>query len=102
MLKRTDRRIWVDIGPDVVVVDLEDVAEVATAAPMQSAEVEREDLFLVARDSPTMSPKEHAIYAQEMTPSGSPRSIHHALQEAGRAGPEHRRVHAWSRRRLAP
>jgi glyoxylase-like metal-dependent hydrolase (beta-lactamase superfamily II) len=30
-----------------------------------------------------MSPKEHAIYAQEMTPSGSPRSIHHALQEAG-------------------
>jgi len=60
VIKRTDRRIWVDIGPDVVVVDLEDVAEVRSAAPVQSAEVKREDLFLVAVDSPTMSPKEHA------------------------------------------
>lgn len=60
VVKRTDRRVWVDIGPDVVVVDLEDVAEVKAAAAAQSAEVEKEDLFLVAVDSPTMSPKEHA------------------------------------------
>ncbi len=60
VLKRTDRRIWVDIGPDVVVIDLEDVGEVKTATPTQGAEVQKEDLFFVAVESPTMSPKEHA------------------------------------------
>jgi len=60
VIKRTDRRIWVDIGPDVVVVDLEDVSEVKSEAPAPAAEVQREDLFFVAVESPTMSPKEHA------------------------------------------
>jgi len=60
ILKRTDRRIWVDIGPDVVVLDLEDVGEVKTAAPAQAATVAAEDLFFVSIESPTMSPKEHA------------------------------------------
>lgn len=60
ILKRTDRRIWVDIGPDVVAIDLEDVADVSTDAPAQASEVKREDLFFVALDAPTMSPKEHA------------------------------------------
>ncbi|MBX3356130.1 MAG: trypsin-like peptidase domain-containing protein [Phycisphaeraceae bacterium] len=60
ILKRTDRRVWVDIGPDVVVLELEDVGDIVTAAPAQAAEVAAEDLFFVAVNSPTMSPKEHA------------------------------------------
>lgn len=60
VLKRTDRRIWVDIGPDVVVLDLEDVSDVKEATPLIAASVKLEDLFVVAVDSPTMSPKEHA------------------------------------------
>jgi len=60
LLKRTDRRIWVDIGPDVVVLELEDVGEVKEAVPLVASQVTAEDLFLVAVNAPTMSPKEHA------------------------------------------
>lgn len=75
ILKRTDRRIWIDIGPDVVVLELEDVGEVKTAAPAAGAAVAAEDLFFVSVDSPTMSPKEHAkvigpAVIKVRTPSG--------------------------------
>ncbi|MFO0894302.1 MAG: trypsin-like peptidase domain-containing protein [Phycisphaerales bacterium] len=60
IVKRSDRRLWIDIGPEVLALDLEDVADVATAAPAQATSIREEDVFSVAQDAPTMSSKEHA------------------------------------------
>ncbi len=60
VLKRTDKRIWIDIGPEVLAFDMEDVAGVETAAAPVAARAEQVDLYHTASDLPTLSPKEHA------------------------------------------
>jgi len=60
VLKRTDRRVWVDIGPEVLSFDMEDVADVESGAAPTSLRTEQVDLFHTATNLPTLSPKEHA------------------------------------------
>ncbi|NBU41979.1 MAG: hypothetical protein EBS51_14505, partial [Planctomycetia bacterium] len=60
ILKRTDKRVWVDIGPEVLAFDMEDVQGIASAAAPVAARTEQVDLFHTATDLPTLSPKEHA------------------------------------------
>jgi serine protease Do len=60
VLKRTDKRLWVDIGPEVLSFDMEDVAGVESAAAPAAVKTDQVDLFHTATDLPTLSPKEHA------------------------------------------
>ena len=60
ILKRTDKRVWVDIGPEVLAFDMEDVQGITSAAAPVAARTEQVDLFHTATDLPTLSPKEHA------------------------------------------
>ncbi|MEY4827286.1 MAG: Serine protease Do-like HtrA [Planctomycetota bacterium] len=60
ILKRTDKRVWVDIGPEVLAFDMEDVESVASATAPIAKRTEQVDLFHTATDLPTLSPKEHA------------------------------------------
>ena len=75
ILKRTDKRVWVDIGPEVLSFDMEDVAGVESAAAPATVKTEQVDLFHTATDLPTLSPKEHAkilgpAVVKISTPSG--------------------------------
>jgi len=75
VLKRTDKRVWVDIGPEVLSFDMEDVQGVESAAAPAAARTEQVDLFHTAADLPTLSPKEHAkilgpAVVKISTPSG--------------------------------
>jgi len=75
ILKRTDKRVWVDIGPEVLGFDMEDVDLVQTATAPIAKRTEQEDLFHTATDLPTLSPKEHAkilgpAVVKVSTPSG--------------------------------
>ena len=75
VLKRTDKRVWVDIGPEVLAFDMEDVQGVESAAAPAAARTEQVDLFHTATDLPTLSPKEHAkllgpAVVKISTPSG--------------------------------
>ena len=75
VLKRTDKRVWLDVGADVLVFDMSDVAEVtndAAGAPVRTVE---QSLYSVAVDLPELSPKEHAkiigpAVIKVSTPSG--------------------------------
>jgi len=61
ILKRTDQKIWLDVGPDVLVFELSDVAEVIIdGSDEMEIDVLREDLFSIADSLPEMSPREHA------------------------------------------
>jgi serine protease Do len=74
IVKRSDKKVWIDVGSDVLAFDMEDVASIdsAEAAPVK---VERDDLFHTAINPPTRSPKEHArsigpAVVKISTPSG--------------------------------
>ena len=61
ILKRTDRSLWLDIGPDVIELAMKDVAEVLTeGSSVESIAVLQEDLFSTAENLPELSPREHA------------------------------------------
>ncbi|MDA1007517.1 MAG: trypsin-like peptidase domain-containing protein [Planctomycetota bacterium] len=60
ILKRTDRRVWIDVGSDVLMFDMEDVVEVQTGASDAPSKFVAEDLYRAAIDPPQLSPKEHA------------------------------------------
>jgi serine protease Do len=75
VLKRTDKRVWLDVGADVLVFDMSDVAEVmsgTSGAPVRAVE---QSLYSIAVDLPELSPKEHAkiigpAVIKVSTPSG--------------------------------
>lgn len=61
VLKRTDDTLWLDIGPTVVTLKMNDVAEVlVNDAAQDPVEVRTEDLFSIAEDLPERTPREHA------------------------------------------
>ena len=60
ILKRTDQRIWVDIGPEVLSFNVEDVEGIESAVLPTAVRTEQVDLFHTSSDLPTLSPKEHA------------------------------------------
>ena len=45
VLKRTERRIWVYVGPDVLSFDMNDVASVESENALASVEVQQDTLF---------------------------------------------------------
>lgn len=61
ILKRTDTELWLDVGPTVVVLKSDDIAEVTTsefdAQPTNQTVV---DLFSVSEGLPERSPRDHA------------------------------------------
>lgn len=75
ILKQTDRRLWIDIGSDVLQIDMEhvDTVEREEAAPVLDSDARL--LYSTARDLPTLPPKELAktlgpAVIKVSTPSG--------------------------------
>ncbi|MBC23993.1 MAG: peptidase S1 [Phycisphaerae bacterium] len=59
VIKRNDRRIWLDVGPDILVFDVDDVMDVKTTdAQVKITNSGR--LYSTAENLPELSPKEHA------------------------------------------
>lgn len=75
VLKRTDQRVWIDVGPDVLEFRLDDVENLEIADEEDRSQVSQESLYIVARNLPELSPKEHAkrigpAVIKVSTPSG--------------------------------
>ena len=60
ILKQTDRAVWVDMGADVVQVDMEQVDSVTRADSGAALQPDVSQLFFIAKDLPTLPPKELA------------------------------------------
>ncbi len=60
VIKRNDRRLWLDVGADVIVIEMEEVDDVEISAPDAKANVEQDALFSTATDLPELNPREHA------------------------------------------
>jgi serine protease Do len=60
VIKRNDKRIWFDIGPDVVQFDMDDVANVEMSEKTAPVLVKSDSLFHTADNLSEMSPKEQA------------------------------------------
>ena len=60
VLKRTDERVWLDVGPTVVELRVGDIDRIEMTEPQVSAEIETESIFHTARDLPQLSPEEQA------------------------------------------
>ncbi|MBM4051668.1 MAG: trypsin-like serine protease [Planctomycetes bacterium] len=60
IIKRNDRKVWLDVGPDVLVFDMEDVADVKQAEAAADMQTVQDELYSHASNPPTLSPKEHA------------------------------------------
>jgi len=60
ILKQTDRSVWIDIGQDVVQLDMEQVDAVERADAGTALKADASQLFSTAKDLPTLPPKELA------------------------------------------
>ncbi len=60
VLKRTDRRIWIDVGPDVLSFDMNDVASVESQNASASVELKQDTLFATATGLSELPPREQA------------------------------------------
>ncbi|MFZ4749052.1 MAG: S1C family serine protease [Phycisphaerales bacterium] len=60
VLKRSDRRIWVDVGPDVLSFDMNDVAGVESSSAGASVETKLDTLFSTATGLAELPPREQA------------------------------------------
>ncbi len=58
ILKQTDRRVWIDIGDDVLQIDMEQVQSVDRAEVAPKLESDARLLYSTAKDLPTLPPKE--------------------------------------------
>ena len=58
VLKQTDRAVWVDIGSDVLHIDMEQVDSIAREDAGAALTADPSRLFSTARDLPTLPPKE--------------------------------------------
>ena len=60
VLKRNDQKVWIDLGPAVLELPLDDVVTIEIADADANASVKRESLYRTATDLPELSPREHA------------------------------------------
>jgi serine protease Do len=60
ILKRSDQKVWLDIGTQVLEFAVDDIREIVTDAPATAASVQFESLYRTATQLPELSPKEHA------------------------------------------
>ncbi len=60
VVKRSDRRVWIDVGPDVLVFEMADIGEVQDATGVSKTKRTEDSLFSTAENLPELSPREHA------------------------------------------
>jgi serine protease Do len=60
VVKRTDRRVWLDIGPTVVELSADEIEEVIIGSAEAPVATEKESLFSTAVELPERAPREHA------------------------------------------
>ena len=60
VVKRTERKVWLDVGPDVIVFDMSDVNEVQNAAGESQVKRVEDSLFATATNLPELPAREHA------------------------------------------
>lgn len=60
ILKRNDRRVWVDVGSDVLEFAVEDIKQIDAQDKMSVAEIKQGSLFGTAKSLPQLSPKDQA------------------------------------------
>ncbi|MHC4946670.1 MAG: S1C family serine protease [Planctomycetota bacterium] len=75
VVKRNEKRVWLDVGPEIVAFSVDDIEEVEISDAGQVAQVSRESLYVTATDLPQLSPKEQAkrvgpAVVKISTPSG--------------------------------
>ena len=60
ILKRTDHRVWLDVGPDVLSFDVDDIGQIQMEDAAVDVDVNADSLFRTALNLPELSPKEQA------------------------------------------
>lgn len=60
ILKRNHKKVWLDVGPDVLEFSMEDVDDIEAEAEGADIEVESDTLFHTALNLPELSPREQA------------------------------------------
>jgi serine protease Do len=60
ILKRNDKHVWLDVGPDVLQFKVDDIDSVEIDAPETTVESRSDSLFHTVSNPPELSPKEHA------------------------------------------
>lgn len=75
ILKRTDERVWVDVGADVLEFDVDDIKQIDASDDMPIAEITHRSLFGTSKRLPQLSPKDQAklvsiAVIKVSTPSG--------------------------------
>lgn len=60
ILKRNNKKVWLDVGPDVLVFSMDDVDDIEAEAEGADIEVESDTLFHTAINLPELSPREQA------------------------------------------
>ncbi|NBX36861.1 MAG: peptidase S1 [Planctomycetes bacterium] len=60
VVKRSDRRVWIDVGPDVLVFEMSDVADVLATSSTASVKRTQDTLFSTMDNLPELPPREHA------------------------------------------
>ncbi|HWB19220.1 MAG TPA: trypsin-like peptidase domain-containing protein [Phycisphaerales bacterium] len=60
VIKRTEKAVWVDIGPEILQLGVDDVVDVEITKDDQPVQTKTESLFRTAENLPELSPKEQA------------------------------------------
>jgi serine protease Do len=60
VIKRSDKRIWLDVGPDVLEFSMDDVEEIEAEDAAAKVVLNADSLFRTATNLPELSPKEQA------------------------------------------
>jgi serine protease Do len=75
ILKRSDQNVWLDVGPTVIELSMDDVEAVEATDALEAVEVAKDTLFRTATNLPDLPPKEQAkrigaAVIKVSTPSG--------------------------------
>jgi serine protease Do len=60
IVKRTDRHVWIDVGPEIVRFSMDDIDEIDQTALEEDVEVRSESLYHTAVNLPELSPRDQA------------------------------------------
>jgi serine protease Do len=60
VLKRNDKKVWVDVGPEILQFSVDDIASIEVDVPEAPVAVETDSLFHTADNPPVLSPREQA------------------------------------------
>ncbi|MFK7959170.1 MAG: S1C family serine protease [Phycisphaerales bacterium] len=60
ILKQTDRKVWIDLGPEVLVLDAEQIERIEAGSEEAEVETKREALFHTVEQAAERAPRDHA------------------------------------------